>query len=56
MRDAGVEVTYFPEEDVEAIFEECLRWLTEDYASYNPRCERAANTCLEALKDFGRIA
>jgi len=55
MRDAGVEVLHFPEEDVEAIFQECLRWLTEEYAPRDSYCERAANICLEALRDFGRI-
>ena len=55
MKEAGVTVCTLPEEDVEAIFQGALKWLEEDYAAMSPRCERAANICLEALKDFGRI-
>jgi hypothetical protein len=40
---------------VEAIFEKAVEWLTEDYASMSPRCARAADICLEALRDFGYI-
>lgn len=55
MREAGVTVCTLPDEEVEAIFQETLKWLTEDYASLSPRCARAADICLEALRDFGRI-
>ena len=55
MRNAGVKICYLPDEDVEAIFQETIRWLKEDYASISPRCKRAANICLEALEDFGSI-
>ena len=55
MKEAGVTVCTLPDEDVEAIFEKAVEWLTGDYAAMSPRCERAANICLEALKDFGRI-
>jgi len=53
--EAGVTVCTLPDEDVEAIFEKAVEWLTEDYASLSPRCARAADICLEALRDFGRI-
>jgi len=55
MREAGVKVCTLPDEDVEAIFQKALEWLEEDYAAMSPRCEKAANICLEALKTFGRI-
>jgi len=55
MKDSGVKICYLPDEDVKAIYKESLMWLTEDYASISPRCKRAADICLEALKDFGRI-
>ena len=55
MKEAGVKVCVLPDEDVEAIFQGALKWLEEDYAAISPRCARAANICLEALKDFGRI-
>ena len=55
MRAAGVKVCTLPDEDVEAIFQKALAWLETDYAAMSPRCERAANACLEALRDFGRI-
>jgi len=32
MKEAGVQFHRLPEEDVEAIYDEMLRWLTEDYA------------------------
>jgi len=54
-KEAGVTVCTLPDEDVEAIFQEALKWLENDYAAMSPRCERAANICLEALRDFGRI-
>jgi len=52
---AGVTVCTLPDEDVEAIFQATVKWLQEDYASINPRCQRAADACMEALRDFGRI-
>jgi TRAP-type C4-dicarboxylate transport system substrate-binding protein len=55
MREAGVKICYLPDEDVEAIFEKAVEWLTEDYAPMSPGCARAANICLEALRDFGYI-
>jgi len=55
MQDTGVTVCTLPDEDVEAIFQEAVKWLEEDYASISPRCARAADACLEALRDFGRI-
>jgi TRAP-type C4-dicarboxylate transport system substrate-binding protein len=55
MKGTGVKVCTLPDEDVEAIFQKALEWLENDYASISPRCARAADACLEALRDFGRI-
>ena len=51
----GVTICRLPDEDVEAIFQGAVKWLQEDYASISPRCQRAADACMEALRDFGRI-
>jgi TRAP-type C4-dicarboxylate transport system substrate-binding protein len=54
-REAGVKEVWLPDEDVDAIFQEAVKWLTEEYASYTPRCAEAAEICINALKIFGRI-
>lgn len=50
----GVEVRYLPEEDIEQIFQITLQRL-EELKEKGPRAERAANICLDALRDFGYI-
>jgi len=54
--EAGVTICRLPDEDVEAIFQETLKWLQGDYAAMSPGCQQAANACFEALRDFGRIS
>lgn len=55
VQNHGVTVSHLPEEDVQAIFEKSLDWLMNDYAKQGPYCQKAADACLEALKDFGRV-
>lgn len=51
----GVKISYLPDEDVKAVYEKTLQWLKNDFASKGPYCKKAADICLEALKDFGRL-
>lgn len=51
----GVTVSYLPDEDVKAVYEKALDWLQNDFAEKGPYCQEAADKCIQALKDFGRL-
>lgn len=55
VENQGVKLSNLPEEDVEAIYQEALEWLQNDYASEDTYSKRAAEASIEALKDFGRL-
>ncbi|MCF8137399.1 MAG: TRAP transporter substrate-binding protein DctP [Desulfotignum sp.] len=51
----GVKITHLPEKDINAVSEKTLEWLKNDFASKGPYCKKAADICIKALKDFGRL-
>ena len=55
MREAGVTVVHLPEEDVATLREATLKWLQEEFVQMSPRCARATEIVIGALKTFGSI-
>lgn len=55
VENQGVTVNHLPDEDVEAVYDKTLEWLKNDFATQGPYCKKAADACLEALKDYGRL-
>lgn len=55
MEAAGIEINYLPEEDIDAIFDELLVWLEEEFKPMTARTEQLYDIVIQALTDFGRI-
>ena len=55
MEDAGIKIVYLPDEEVELLFKESLKWLEKEFAPLSPRTQKIYDAVIEALEDFGRI-